>query len=128
MSCLSSKLDTPSLTLLILNHKDLERTKTIVLEGLGLFRELGHLSGIALCLSQLSHRVIWGGDFSPPVPWLEEAKVIYDQLGDLGGEADMLNIQGSLAYWLGVGAFKRENRGRRPRFSCKEEKRNHLTG
>jgi non-specific serine/threonine protein kinase len=90
-----------AMTWLILNHNDLEQAKRIVQEGLRLFREMGHLSGIALCLSQLAHRTIWGGDFTSPVPWLEEAKAIYRQLGDEAGEADTLNIQGSLAYWLG---------------------------
>lgn len=86
---------------LVLNNNDLEQTKTIVLEGLGLFREMDHLAGIALCLSQLAHRRIWGGDFSSPVQWLEEASAIYRQLGDQSGEADTLNIHGALAYWQG---------------------------
>ena len=90
-----------AMTWLILNHNDLEQMKTIVLEGLRLFREMGHLSGIAVCLSRLARRTIWGGDFSSPDPWLEEAKTIYRQLGDKAGEADTLNICGSLAYWLG---------------------------
>jgi tetratricopeptide (TPR) repeat protein len=45
--------------------------------------------------------VIWAGDFSSPVPWLDEAMNIFRQLGDETGQADTLNIQGSLAYWLG---------------------------
>ncbi|HSL28177.1 MAG TPA: tetratricopeptide repeat protein, partial [Anaerolineales bacterium] len=90
-----------AMTWLILNHNDLEQAKTIVQEGLALFRELGHLSGIAVCLIQLAHRTIWGGDFTSPVPWLEEARMIFHRLGDLAGEADTLNVQGSLAYWQG---------------------------
>jgi predicted ATPase/class 3 adenylate cyclase len=86
---------------LVLNHNDLAQTKAIMLDALRLFRELGHLSGMANCLSLLAHRVIWTGDFSSPVPWLDEAMAIYQQLGDETGQADTLNIQGSLAYWLG---------------------------
>jgi len=84
---------------LVLNNNDLEQTNIIVLEGLKLFRELGHLAGIAVCLSQLAHRRIWGRDFSSPVHLLEEASAIYRQLGNQSGEADTLNIHGSLAYW-----------------------------
>ncbi len=62
---------------------------------------MDHLAGIALCLSQLAHRRIWGGDFSSPVQWLDEAGAIYRQLGDKSGEADTLNIHGALAYWQG---------------------------
>lgn len=83
------------------NCHDLEQTNVIVLESLRLFREMGHLAGIAVCLSQLAHRRIWGGDFSSPVQWLEEASAIYHQLGDQSGEANTLNIHGALAYWLG---------------------------
>jgi predicted ATPase/class 3 adenylate cyclase len=86
---------------LVLNSEDLEQTNVIVLESLRLFREIGHLAGIAGCLTQLSHRRIWRGDFSSPVPWLEEASTIYHQLGDQSGEADISNIKGVQAYWLG---------------------------
>jgi tetratricopeptide (TPR) repeat protein len=86
---------------LVLNHNDLAQTKAVMLDALKLFRELGHLSGMANCLSLMAHRVIWTGDFSSPVAWLDEAMTIYRQLGDEAGQADTLNIQGSLAYWLG---------------------------
>jgi predicted ATPase/class 3 adenylate cyclase len=86
---------------LVLNHNDLAQTKAVMLDALKLFRELGNLSGMANCLSLMAHRVIWTGDFSSPVAWLDEAMTIYRQLGDEAGQADTLNIQGSLAYWLG---------------------------
>jgi tetratricopeptide (TPR) repeat protein len=86
---------------LVLNHNDLVQTNIIVLESLRLFREIGHLAGMAVCLSQLAHRRIWAGDFSTAAEWLGEASSIYHQLGDQAGQADTLNIQGSLAYWQG---------------------------
>jgi tetratricopeptide (TPR) repeat protein len=86
---------------LVLNNNDLEQTNIIVLEGLKLFRELGHLAGIAVCLNQLAHRRIWGRDFSSSVHWLEEARALYRQLGNQSGEADILNTHGTLAYWQG---------------------------
>ncbi|HSJ87208.1 MAG TPA: tetratricopeptide repeat protein, partial [Anaerolineales bacterium] len=99
---LGNKLgEASAMSWLVLNHNDLAQTKAIMLDALRLFRELGTLSGIANCLSLLAHRVIWTGDFSSPVPWLDEAMAIYRQLGDEAGQADTLDIQGSLAYWLG---------------------------
>ena len=86
---------------LVLRHNDLAQTSATVLESLRLFREIGHLAGMAVCLSQLAHRRIWAGDFSTAVEWLEEASAIYRQLGNQAGEADTLNIHGSLAYWQG---------------------------
>jgi predicted ATPase/class 3 adenylate cyclase len=82
-----------------LNNNNLEHSKAYLLESLRLFRELGHLSGIAICLNELAHRTIWGGDFSSPVPWLEEARKLYRQLGDVLREGDVLSYYGLLAYW-----------------------------
>jgi tetratricopeptide (TPR) repeat protein len=86
---------------LCLNNKDQEQSKVHIMESLGLYRELGHLSGIALCLSELAHRTIWEGNFSSPSQWLEEARMIYLQLGDQSGEAEVLYYYGNLAYWTG---------------------------
>ncbi|MEO7840163.1 MAG: tetratricopeptide repeat protein, partial [Anaerolineales bacterium] len=86
---------------LSLNHNDLEHSKAYLFDSLRLFRELGHLSGIAICLSELAHRTIWGGDFSSPIPWLEEARELYRQLGNILREGDVLSYYGLLAYWQG---------------------------
>lgn len=82
-----------------LNNDDLERSKAHIFDSLQLFRELGHISGIAICLNELAHRTIWGGDFSSPLPWLEEAHQLYRQLGDTLREGDVLSYYGLLAYW-----------------------------
>ena len=87
--------------LLSIKINDLERSKALVLESLKLFRELGHLSGIADCLGTLAIQTIWGGDFSSPVKWLEEARTIYRQLKTPAGEATILQYYGILAYWRG---------------------------
>jgi predicted ATPase/class 3 adenylate cyclase len=82
-----------------LNSNDLDHSKAHLFESLQLFRELGHLSGIAVCLSELAHRTIWGGDFSSPVPWLEEARELHRQLGNTLREGDVIGYYGLLAYW-----------------------------
>lgn len=84
-----------------LNNHDLEDSKAHLFESLQLFRELGHLSGIAVCLNELAHRTIWGGDFSLPIPWLEEARALHRQLGNTLREADSVSYYGLLAYWQG---------------------------
>jgi tetratricopeptide (TPR) repeat protein len=84
-----------------LNNKAYEQSKTHIKESLDLYRELGHLSGIALCLSELAHRTIWEGEYNLPGPWLEEALMIYHDIGDLSGEAEIQYYFGNLAYWTG---------------------------
>ena len=86
---------------LVLNNNDLERTNTIGLESLRLFREVGHLGGIAVCLNQLAHRRIWAGDFSISAEWLEESRRLYHQLGQQSGEVEVLENFGTLAFWQG---------------------------
>jgi tetratricopeptide (TPR) repeat protein len=80
---------------------DLKRSKVLVSESLRLYRELGHLFGIAECLRELALRIIWEGDFYLSVPLLEEAHMIYRQLGNKSGETEILGCQGTLAYWKG---------------------------
>lgn len=70
-------------------------------EGLRLNRELGNLAGIAICLTLLSRRTIWAGDFSSPAAWLEEALLIARQLGNQTTESYALAVSGTLAYWQG---------------------------
>jgi predicted ATPase/class 3 adenylate cyclase len=82
-----------------LNNNDLKDSKAHLFESLQLFRELGHLSGIAVCLSELAHRTVWEGDFSSPIPWLEEARELHRQLGNTLREADVISYYGLLAYW-----------------------------
>ncbi len=74
---------------------DLERSKALVLESLKLCRELGHLSGIADCLCELGIQTIWGGDFTSPVQWLEEARALYRQLKIHWGKQTYWNITGA---------------------------------
>jgi predicted ATPase/class 3 adenylate cyclase len=86
---------------LYINKNNLELSKTYVLESLKLHRELDNLFGVALCLSELAHRTVWGGDYSLPEQWLQEAQTIYRQLGDPSGEAWVWQKIGTLAYWQG---------------------------
>jgi predicted ATPase/class 3 adenylate cyclase len=87
--------------LLSRNNNDLEHSKALVVESLRLYRQLGHLWGIATSLKELAFRTIRGGDFSLPLQWLEEARGLYSQLGDQGGEASVLEYYGTLAFWTG---------------------------
>ena len=87
--------------LLSRNHHDLEHSKALVVESLRLYRQLGHLWGIATSLKELAFRTIRGGDFSSPLQSLAEARGLYRQLGDQGGEASVLEYQGTLAFWTG---------------------------
>jgi predicted ATPase/class 3 adenylate cyclase/DNA-binding CsgD family transcriptional regulator len=87
---------------LCLNTSDFERSKAYVQEGLRLYRELGHLSGIAICLRELAIRMIWGGNLSLPTQLLEEARMIYRQLGDpIESKATILQYYGILSFWRG---------------------------
>jgi len=63
-------------------------------ESLSLYRELGHLSGVARNLTTLalSNHLEW--DFSSPAPWLEEALSIARQIGDPISECDCSHIPG----------------------------------
>jgi predicted ATPase/class 3 adenylate cyclase/Tfp pilus assembly protein PilF len=86
---------------LSINNNDMDRAIEVSRESLSLFRELGHLSGIAGSLTELARRTIWMGDVSLPAPWLEEALSISRQLGDQTREAEILIAFGHLAYWQG---------------------------
>ena len=66
-----------------------------------LHRDLGNLYDIAFCLTHLSRNTIYGGDFSSPSAWLDEAKTLFHELGAQPDEADVINISGVLAYWQG---------------------------
>jgi predicted ATPase/DNA-binding XRE family transcriptional regulator len=84
-----------------MNHNDLEQSKAFLSKSLKLHRDLGNLSGISWCLTFLAYHAMFGGDFSTPAPWLEEAKTLYRQLGDQPNEADVLQMLGMLAHWQG---------------------------
>jgi predicted ATPase/DNA-binding XRE family transcriptional regulator len=86
---------------LSMDHNDWERSKAYIVESLRLYRELGHLSGIALCLMDLAEIMIAGGNFSSLRPLLEEARTIYRQLESPAGEAYVLMFYGRLAFWQG---------------------------
>jgi tetratricopeptide (TPR) repeat protein len=64
-------------------------------------RDLGNLTGIADCLEELATLTIWEGDFSSPLPWLEEARQIYHHLGNQSDEAGVVNELGTIAYGQG---------------------------
>jgi tetratricopeptide (TPR) repeat protein len=72
-----------------------------MLEGLKLHRDLGNLYDTAFCLIHLARNAIYGGDFSSPPAWLEEARALCHALGAQPDEADAINISGLLAYWKG---------------------------
>ncbi|HSG44894.1 MAG TPA: tetratricopeptide repeat protein, partial [Anaerolineales bacterium] len=85
--------------LIYTNNRDIERSKNLLLENLKLCRELGHLGGIANCLGRLSLLAIWEGDFSSPIPWLDEVREILLQLGDEGDQGNISVTFAFLAYW-----------------------------
>jgi tetratricopeptide (TPR) repeat protein len=82
-------------------HSDLERALFYAGESQKLYRELGDLTDMANGLCTLAILTMWSGDFSSPVPWLEEARSIARQLGDQIVEAYALSVQGRLAHWRG---------------------------
>ncbi len=84
-----------------LNHNDMERSKALTSESLRLHRQVGHLSGIATQLTELARRMVWGGDLITPLPLMDEARHLYHDLGNPGGEASILQVYGMLAYWQG---------------------------
>jgi tetratricopeptide (TPR) repeat protein len=83
------------------NQSEVERSKACLIESLRLYRELGHLWGIAYCLCDLGQLTIWAGDFSLALDCLGEAKTIFRELGNRVGEAYVLINFGTLAYWQG---------------------------
>jgi uncharacterized membrane protein YccC len=73
------------------NNNDMERSKVLAWDTLRLYRELGDLNRVARHLTTLAQRTIWAGDLSPYVAgWLEEARLIYDQLGSKSGKSSAL--------------------------------------
>jgi non-specific serine/threonine protein kinase len=83
------------------SHSEPEHAKTLLWEALELNRDLGNLGGTADCLKGLALQAILTEDLSPPLPWLEEARNIYHELGDRANEALLVEITGTLAYWQG---------------------------
>lgn len=86
---------------LSMDQSDKEQSKAFILNSLKLYRELGHLSGIAMCLADLASMLIDMGDFSSLLPLLEESLAIYRQLESYQGEAWVLTLYGRLAFWNG---------------------------
>jgi tetratricopeptide (TPR) repeat protein len=78
-----------------------EYSQPLVLESLRLHRDLGNLTGIADCLDELAVQTLWAGDFSSPLPWLEEARKLYHDLGNQSDEAGIVNLFGTMAYGQG---------------------------
>jgi tetratricopeptide (TPR) repeat protein len=79
------------------DHNEAERSKAYLFESLRLYRELGHLSGVAMCLGDLAQITVETGGFSSPGPFLEDAYLSYRQLGNQVGEAWMLWLYGKIA-------------------------------
>jgi predicted ATPase/DNA-binding SARP family transcriptional activator len=86
---------------LSIDRNDRERGKAYIVESLRLYRELGHLSGIAMCLMDLAALMIDTGDFSSVKPLLEESRMMYRQLGNQAMETWILFLYGRLAFWQG---------------------------
>ncbi len=81
---------------------DMERSKALAWDALELYRELGDLNRVAVHLTTLAGHTIWAGDLSPYVAgWLEEARMIYDQLGSKSGKSFTLELFGRLSFWRG---------------------------
>jgi predicted ATPase/DNA-binding CsgD family transcriptional regulator len=83
------------------HHNDPEHSQSLFLESLRLHRDLGNLYDIAFCLTQLARRMILAGDLSSPSAWLEEAKILFRELGAKVDEGNVINYFGILAYWQG---------------------------
>jgi predicted ATPase len=85
-----------------LGRKDIEQVNAYSKENLRLYRELGHLAGIANTLVLLAHQTILTGDYVSPPQWLEEALAIYRDLKNPPWwEAFALQVHGVLAHWTG---------------------------
>ena len=81
---------------------DMERSKALAWDALRLYRELGDLNSVAVHLTTLAGQTIWAGDLSPYVAgWLEEARMIYDQLGSKSGKSFTLELFARLSFWRG---------------------------
>ncbi|HXQ36007.1 MAG TPA: tetratricopeptide repeat protein, partial [Anaerolineales bacterium] len=87
--------------LTVVNKGHPEYLADLIKEAIRLYRELGDLSGITLCLMELARLTMWKGDFSSPAPMLEEAITISRQLGSQSSEVEALITHGTLAYWRG---------------------------
>lgn len=90
-----------ALSWLARDHTDPESSKTLLLECLQLSRDSGNLWCIADCLLELALRSIFEKDFASPLPWLEESRDLYHDLGDRANEALVTEVMGTLAYWQG---------------------------
>ncbi len=91
-----------ALNLLGFIKNDMERSKSFARDALRLYRELGDLYPVAGYLAGLAQRTILEGDFSSNIAsWLEEAQIIFDQLGDKSGKADTFDLLGRIAFWRG---------------------------
>jgi predicted ATPase/DNA-binding XRE family transcriptional regulator len=86
---------------LAIHHSDPAFSLSLILESLNLHRDLDNLYDMAFCLIHLARHAIYGGDFSSPSAWLEEARTLCHALGAQADEADAINISGLLAYWKG---------------------------
>jgi predicted ATPase/DNA-binding CsgD family transcriptional regulator len=86
---------------LAINHNDPEHSQSLFLESLKLHRDLGNLYDIAFCLTNLARRRILAGDLSAPSAWLEEAKILFRELGAQVDEGNVIHYFGILAYWQG---------------------------
>jgi predicted ATPase/class 3 adenylate cyclase len=86
---------------LSLKTNDPQHSKALLLESLRLSREMGNVSGIAVCLNLLADKAIRVGDFAAAVEYLEEAKKLHHQLGDQTSEAGVLENYGKIFYWQG---------------------------
>jgi len=81
---------------------DMERSKALAWDALRLYREVGDLNRVAEHLTTLAGQTIWEGDLSPDVAgWLEESRMIYDQLGSKSGKSFTLDLFGRLSFWRG---------------------------
>jgi predicted ATPase/class 3 adenylate cyclase len=86
---------------LSLKTNDPEHSRSLLLESLKLSRELGNISGIAVCLNLLADKAIRMRDFSSAAAWLEESKRLHHQLGDQTSEAGVFENYGKIFYWQG---------------------------
>jgi tetratricopeptide (TPR) repeat protein len=78
----------------------MERSKSFAREAVELYRESGDVERVAGYLSKLAEKTIWEGNFSTHIAgWLEEAQIIYAQLGDKSGKATTLDLFGRMAFW-----------------------------
>jgi len=90
-----------ALNSLSISNRDLILATAFANEALGLYTELGDLSGIASTSLLLARLRMWSGDFSSTKALLAKALPIAIEIVDPSREEELIITSGNLAYWQG---------------------------